>query len=97
MREVAHEFGGQIPHGGGNRDSSGVGIGWFVIFVLLLFAIALLLCTFKYLLLHTRAYNIVGTSSLMFLESLVVLYLVRNLSNFDKLVIKFGNPREASM
>ena len=28
LREVAHEFGGRIPHSGGDRDSGGVGIGW---------------------------------------------------------------------
>ena len=27
LREVAHEFGGRIPHGGGNRDSGSVGMG----------------------------------------------------------------------
>ena len=35
LREVAHEFGGWIPHGGGNRDSNGVGIRCVIIFVLL--------------------------------------------------------------
>ena len=34
-KEVAHEFGGRIPHGGGDRDSNGIGIGWVVIVVLL--------------------------------------------------------------
>ncbi len=39
LREVSHEFGGKIPHGGGNRASGGVGTRW-VISVVLFFVVA---------------------------------------------------------
>jgi hypothetical protein len=39
LREVAHEFGGQIPHGGRNRASDSVGTRW-VIDVVLFFVVA---------------------------------------------------------
>ena len=57
LREVAHEFGGRIPHGGGDRDSAAAAKGldgssalscFFVwLDVLVRVAIVLLLCTFK--------------------------------------------------
>ena len=34
LREVTHEFSGRIPHGGGNRDSDSVGMGWVISVVL---------------------------------------------------------------
>ena len=42
LREVAYEFGWRIPHGGGDRDSGGVGMGWVVIVVLLFLWLAVL-------------------------------------------------------
>ncbi len=65
LREVTHEFGGRIPHGGGDRDSSSVGIRWAVIFVLLFLwlavlvrvAIVLLLCTLVYIPSRTQGHT----------------------------------------
>ena len=37
LREIAHEFGGWIPHGGDNRDSDGIGMGLVVSIVLFFF------------------------------------------------------------
>jgi hypothetical protein len=34
LREIAHEFGGWIPHGGGDRVSGGIGTGWVISIVL---------------------------------------------------------------
>ncbi len=39
LREVAHEFGGMIPCGGGDRASGGVGTRW-VASVVLFFVVA---------------------------------------------------------
>ena len=63
LREVAHEFGGRIPHGGGNRDSGGVGMGWVDIVVLLFLWLTVLVRVHSdrtltlYLRVHTRSYT----------------------------------------
>ena len=38
LSNLAHEFGGQSPHGGGNRASSSIGTKW-VISIIMFFAI----------------------------------------------------------